>query len=206
MTDVAVTSADERAQLRATVRQFLADRASLHEARRLMETEAGYDPEAWRLLAELGLPGLAIPEEHDGVGLGFAELAIVAEEMGRSLLCAPFFSTAALAAPALVFSGDEEAKREYLPSIAAGSTLATLAVSEDGEDWSLDRIALEAQKSGAAWTLTGHKTLVVDGGVANLLLVLARTGNGLSLFAVEGERGVTRVALPAMDPTDKPNR
>lgn len=195
----------EQEELRATVRRFLQDKSPSTEVRRLMETDDGYDPVVWSQMADqLGLQGLAVPEEYGGAGFGYVELIIVFEEMGRALLCAPFFATVALATNALLRCGDDEAKKAYLPAIATGDTIATLAVTEEGGGLDEGAIMLTAERSGARWTLHGHKSFVLDGHVANLLLVVARTPVGLSLFAVEGSaESISRSALPALDQTRK---
>jgi alkylation response protein AidB-like acyl-CoA dehydrogenase len=135
------------------------------------------------------------------------ELIVVLEEMGRSLLCAPYFATIALAANAILTSGDDAAKKELLPGIATGDTIATLAFTEDNGRWDEGGIATAATRAGDGWTLDGHKMFVLDGNVANLLVVAARTPAGLSLFAVEGDApGLTRTPLATMDQTRKQAR
>src|ERR1700722_6068480 len=120
---------EEQEELRKAVRRFLEDKSPETAGRRLMETSQGYDEAVWKQMAEqLGLQGLAIPEEFGGSGYSYVELIVVLEEMGRSLLCAPYFSTVALAANALLVSGDDAAKKEHLPGIASGETIATLAL------------------------------------------------------------------------------
>src|SRR5437763_6618763 len=173
-----------------------------------METTEGYDPAVWKQMGEqLGLQGLAIPEEHGGSGYGYVELVVVLEEMGRALLCAPYFSTVALAANTLLASGDDSAKKEYLPGIASGETIATLAFTDDSGRWDEGGITLEATGSGSDYTLTGHKMFVIDGHTANLIIVAARTGGGVSLFAVDGSAsGLTRTPLTTMDQTRKQAR
>jgi alkylation response protein AidB-like acyl-CoA dehydrogenase len=199
---------EEQEELRKSVRSFLENKSPESEVRRLMETEEGYDKAVWDQMAQqLGLQGLAIPEEYGGSGYSYVELIIVLEEMGRALLCAPYFSTVALAANAILASGDDASKKELLPGIAAGDTIATLAITEDNGRWDLDGIGLTATKSGDGYTLDGHKSFVLDGGVANLIIVAAKTGAGLSLFAVEGDAsGLTRKNLQTMDQTRKQAR
>jgi alkylation response protein AidB-like acyl-CoA dehydrogenase len=156
---------------------------------------------------QLGLQALAIPEEYGGAGFGYVELTVVFEEMGAALLCAPYFSTVALAANALLSSSDEGAKKDLLPGIASGETIATLAFTEDSGRWDADGITLAATGSGGSWTLDGHKMFVIDGHSANLVLVAARTAGGVSLFAVEGGApGMTATPLATMDQTRKQAR
>jgi alkylation response protein AidB-like acyl-CoA dehydrogenase len=201
----------EQEEFRHSLRRFLADKSPAAEVRRLMETDAGYDPQVWRQLADqLGLQGLAIPEEFGGTGATAAELGIAFEEMGRALLCAPFFSTVGLAAQALLAAGDDQAKREYLPRIADGSLLATVAVTEPDGRWDLPAVRTSAVADGAppaapaTFLLDGTKMFVVDGHVAEVLLVVARTDDGLGLFAVDAAAaGVVRSLLPTLDMTRK---
>ncbi len=199
---------EEQEQLREFVRQFLENYSPETTVRELMETEAGYDPETWSMMAEqLGLQSLIIPEEHGGQGFGYVELVVVLEEMGRALLCAPFFSTVVLAANTLIHCGDEEAAAELLPGIASGETIGTLAFTEESGRWGEDGIEMEATPDGDSWRLTGTKMYVLDGHTANLVLVAARTGAGVSLFRVDpDDPGLTRTALATMDTTRKQAR
>jgi alkylation response protein AidB-like acyl-CoA dehydrogenase len=196
---------EEQEELRRAVRRFLEDKSPSTEVRRLMETAEGYDTAVWSQMAnQLGLQALTIPEAYAGAGFGYVELVVVLEEMGRSLLCAPYFSTVALAANALLASGDEAAKEEYLPTIANGETIATLAFTEETGRWDLDGVTLAASVSGDGWALDGTKSYVLDGHTANLVLVAARTNSGLSLFAVAGDAdGLERTPLATMDQTRK---
>ncbi|MHB8681135.1 MAG: acyl-CoA dehydrogenase family protein [Acidimicrobiales bacterium] len=199
---------EEQEELRRAVRRFLEDKSPMTEVRRLMETTDGHDPAVWEQMAnQLGLQAMHIPEEYGGAGFSYVELIVVLEEMGAALLCAPYFSTVALAANALLSSNDEAAKKDYLAGIAAGETIATLALTEDSGRWDLDGITLGASAQGDGWKLDGHKMFVLDGHTANLILVAARTGKGVSLFAVEGDAaGLTRTALATMDQTRKQAR
>lgn len=194
---------DEQRELRRTVRAFLEHAAPESEVRRLMETPAGYDPAVWaRLAGDLDLVGLAIPEEFGGSGATFVEVAIVAEEMGRRLLCAPYLSTAVLAVGTLLRSGDAGAQKAWLPGIAAGETIATLAFAEQDGRWDAAGITAVAAPAGEGWTLSGTKSYVLDGHTADLLLVAARTAAGVSLFAVPGDAaGLTRMPLTTLDQT-----
>ena len=171
-----------------------------------METAEGYDPEVWRRLCQdLALAGVHIPESYGGQGFSFAELAVVQEEMGRALYCGPYFSSTVLAATALLEAGTENDKVELLPGVASGDRLATLAFAEPGAGWDLNAVGLNANDGN----LDGIKTHVVDGCLAELLLVVARAPgtsglDGLSLYAVDAvAEGVTRTPLEALDPTRK---
>src|ERR1700683_604419 len=144
-TSVNVAFSEEQEELRKAVRRFLEDKSPETEVRRLMETTEGSDPAVWSQMADqLGLQGLAIPEEFGGSGYTYVELTVVLEEMGRALLCAPYFSSIALAANLLLVAGDDGAKKDYLPGIAGGSTLATVALAEASGRWDADGVTLEA--------------------------------------------------------------
>jgi alkylation response protein AidB-like acyl-CoA dehydrogenase len=199
---------EEQEELRRTVRAFLEDKSSSAEVRRLMETTEGYDPALWEQMgSQLGLQGLAIPEEYGGSGYSYVELIVVLEEMGRALLAAPYFSTVALAANAILHSGDDAAKKELLPGIASGETIATLAMTEDSGRWDAEGITATATKSGDGYTIDGHKMFVLDGHTANLIIVAAKTGDNVSLFTVAGDAdGLTRTPLATMDQTRKQAR
>ena len=195
----------EQEELRASVRRFLADRAPLTRVRELMETEDGTDWAVWEQAGtQLGLQGLAIPEAYGGGGFGFAEQAIVLEEFGAALYGGPYLASAVLAATALLASPDEGARRGLLPDIASGQTVATLAFTEDVGSWDPAAIRMSAVKDGQDWRLDGHKSFVLDGGTAGLILVVAATDAGLSLFAVEASAaGLGRTTLPTLDQTRK---
>ncbi|HTT87143.1 MAG TPA: acyl-CoA dehydrogenase family protein, partial [Acidimicrobiales bacterium] len=199
---------EEQEELRSAVRRFLEDKSPVSEVRRLMETTDGYDRAVWEQMAnQLGLQALAIPEEYGGAGFGYVELIVVFEEMGAALMCAPYFSTVALAANAILTSSDDSAKKDLLPGIASGETIATLALTEDSGRWDLDAVTLAATGKGDSWKLDGHKMFVIDGHNANLVVVAARTSTGVSLFAVEGgASGLSATPLATMDQTRKQAR
>jgi alkylation response protein AidB-like acyl-CoA dehydrogenase len=196
---------DEQEELRRIVRQFLDDKSPETAVRAQMDTEQGFDPAVWSQMAEqLGLQGLVIPEEHGGSGFTFIEVVVVLVEMGRSLLCAPYFSTVVLGAQTLIHSGDDAAKAAHLPGIASGETRVALALTEANGRWDEEGVTVPATKSGDGWTITGEKSYVLDGHTADLLLVAARTDAGVSLFSVDpSASGVTRTALSTMDQTRK---
>jgi hypothetical protein len=161
---------------------------------------------------ELGLQGLAIPEEFGGQGYGFVELGIVFEEMGRRLLCAPYFATVALASNAILNAGTDAEKAALLPGVATGDTIATLAFTEANGRWDAEGITMVAKGSGSDWTLDGEKMFVIDGHNADLIVVAARTEgttgeDGISFFTVAGDAaGLTRTPLATMDQTRKQAR
>ena len=197
---------EEQDELRKTVRAFLEAKSAEAAVREQMETEAGFDPAVWSQMAEqMGLQGLHIPEEFGGSGYSYVELGIVLEEMGRSLLCAPFFSTVVLAANTLIHSRRRR-RQEDVP--------ARHRQRRDDRHARLHRAVRQVGRgghhdgrppaSGDGYTLTGTKMFVLDGHTANLIIVAARTGEGVSLFAVDGDAsGLTRTALSTMDQTRK---
>jgi len=201
-------SAEQR-ELRDSVRRFLADRAPMSRVRELMETPDGTDRQVWQQAgAQLGLPGIAIPEAYGGAGFTFAEQAIVLEELGAALYGGPYLASAVLAATALLAASDVAARRELLPGIASGQTVATLAFTEDDGSWDPEAIRLAATRGEGSpdspWMLDGHKSFVLDGHTADLILVVAAAGPGLSLFAVDpGAAGLDRRVLPTLDQTRK---
>jgi len=203
----------EQEEFRSVLRRFLEDKSPPTVVRRLMETDAGWQRENWREINQLlGLTGVHIPEAYGGQGFGFVELGIVLEEMGRALLCAPYFASVVLAATAIMNAGTEAQKRALLPAIADGETIATLAFTEPNGRWDTDGIAATATEAAGKYRLDGVKSFVLDGHTADLIVVLARrpgsTGDdGLSFFTVPGDApGLTRRALNVLDPTRKQAR
>jgi alkylation response protein AidB-like acyl-CoA dehydrogenase len=196
---------EEQEELRNIVRQFLEAKSPESAVREQMETERGYDPDVWSQMAEqLGLQSLIVPEEFGGQGFGYVELIVVLEEMGRALLCAPFFSTVVLATNTLLQAGDDDAKAAHLPGIASGETIATLAITEPNGKWDESGIEATATNDGGTWKINGTKSFVIDGHTADLIIVAAKTGAGTSLFTVAGDAaGLTRTALATMDQTRK---
>ncbi|MGI5163455.1 acyl-CoA dehydrogenase family protein [Spirillospora sp. CA-253888] len=206
-----LVATEEQEELRAALRRFFAERSSGADVRRLMASRDGYDPKVWELMAgQLGLQGMAVPEEYGGAGFGVRELGVVFEEMGRALVCSPYLATV-MAAAALVASDDEAAKRDLLPGIAGGDVIATLAWGEDGH-WDLDDISTRAVRDGDGWVLDGTKSFVLDGHTADLLLIAARIDEQttarpderIALFAVDATApGLSRDPLPTLDQTRK---
>ena len=196
---------EEQDQLRATAQKFLADKSPTVEVRRIMATTEGYDPAVWtQLSSELGFTATHIPEAYGGLGLSYAELGIVFEEMGRSLLCAPFFATS-LAATAVMNVATESEKSDLLPNIATGNRIATFAVFETAGKWGSDSIKLSAENN----RLNGIKRYVLDGHIADLLIVVARTNDGnesdgIGFFLIDGNApGLRRRLVNTVDATRK---
>jgi alkylation response protein AidB-like acyl-CoA dehydrogenase len=176
-----------------------------------MDSEDGTDEKVWSYAgAQLGLQGIAIPEQYGGAGFTFIEQAIVLEELGAALYPGPYLASAVLAATGLLASSDEAAKQDLLPGIASGETVATLAFTEDNGSWEPDAIGLAGSERDGRWVLDGHKSFVLDGHTADLILVVARTNDGLSLFSVQPDAdgqpgaqpdGLTRKELATLDQT-----
>ncbi len=196
---------DEHDELRATVRQFFADQSDEQAVRSHMATDSGWDAKLWQQMAEqIGLAGLIVPEEHGGAGFGYVELCVVAEEMGRALVCAPYLSTAVFATNTLMLCATEVAQKALLPGIASGETIATVAWSDDNGRWDLGGIEMAAQEKDGGWRLDGTKVRVLDGHTADLILVAARTSTGLEVFQVASDAaGLSRESTPALDLTRK---
>jgi alkylation response protein AidB-like acyl-CoA dehydrogenase len=193
----------EQQDLRASTRRLMQSRAPLARTRELAEAGGRYDAQLWTAMAtQAGLHGLAVPEEHGGSGGSWVELSIVLEEMGRVLLGGPFLSTVVLATEALLASGDAQAQAEHLPVLAEGERTATLAVAEADGHWRPDAVTTRATGTGADARLTGVKELVLDGADADLILVLAASDAGPSLYAVDaGASGLTAERLDPLDLT-----
>jgi alkylation response protein AidB-like acyl-CoA dehydrogenase len=200
----------EQQEFRAVLRRYFEQTSPPTVVRRLMETEAGWDRAAWRSLNDqLGLCGVHVPEAYGGQGFGFVELGIVLEEMGRALVCAPYFASTVLATTAILNAASEAQKEALLPPIVAGETVATLAFAEPNGRWDAAGVQMTATPADGGARLDGVKSYVLDGGAADLLVVLARRpgsggGEGLSLYAVRADSpGVARRALTTLDPTRK---
>lgn len=178
--------------LRDSARGLISDHAPVSHLRKLRDScdETGFSKELWATFAEMGFAGLLVPEEHGGSGLGAVEAGVVMEEIGRTLMPSPFLATSVLSASALARAGSAAQKSEYLPKIASGALLAALALDEGAKHRPL-HTALQAVRSGNGFKLNGAKAMVVDGHVADLLLVVARSAgapgdrDGLTLFLVD---------------------
>ncbi|WP_105972130.1 acyl-CoA dehydrogenase family protein [Streptomyces geranii] len=201
---------EEQRMLREASRDLLSDRAPIEHVRAWMDRDkdddADVDPEVWQLTADLGWPGLGLPEEFGGSGQGLVELALVAEEMGRALGRGPFAPTA-IVGRALTDSGSPELRSEVLPALAAGSSYATWAFAEPRSPWSLDGVNTTAHThdgngSGAEFVLDGVKTAVQDAGGARWLLVSAQHDGVPASFLVDrAAPGVTVRRQRTLDPT-----
>ena len=189
---MALVLSEEQSMLRDSARGLISDKAPVSHLRHLRDSKdaTGFSRELWKSFAEMGFAGLLVPEQFGGSGLGCVEAGIVMEEIGRTLMPSPFLSTSVLAASALSRGGSAAQKSEHLPKISAGQLLAALAVDEGTKHRPL-QTKLQAVRSGNGFKLKGSKAFVVDGHVADLLIVAARTAgsagerNGLTLFLVD---------------------
>ena len=175
-----LSETEERQELRSVLRAFFTEASGPEAAREQSATSRGYDEALWaRMAAEIGVHGLAIPEEYGGSGFTFAELAVALEESGRALCCAPLLPTVVLAAYALLNNGDRQACERYLPRIADGTLTATVAGFRGDEP------GVTAEREGPGWVLRGEADFVLDGAAADLIVVRARTPGGARLFTCE---------------------
>src|SRR3954464_8359399 len=194
---------DDQKQLRDEARKYLAEHSSPKAVREVLDGKAPYDKELWKGLAEMGFLGVAIPETYGGAGAGHLELCVIAEEIGRALAPVPFSSTVYLAAEALMLAGSDAQKQAWLPRIASGEAIGTLALFEGSGNPSPKSIKLEA-KNGV---LNGVKKPVADGAIADFVVVAARTAStgrdgDISLFLVDVKSGgVEAKALTNVDPS-----
>ena len=194
---------DDQKQLRDQARKFLAEKCPPKAVRVVLDGKAPYDKELWKGLAEMGFLGVAIPEEFGGAGAGHLELCVIAEEMGRANAPVPFSSTVYLAAEALLIAGSDAQKKKWLPAIASGEAIGTLALFEGKGNPSPKNVKLTA----ANGVLNGVKKPVADGAIADFAIVAARTGssgreNDISLFLVDLKAGGVEVkSLTNLDPT-----
>ncbi len=197
----------EAQMVRDTALDFFRERAPITALRKLRDTTDpdGFSRPLWREMADLGWTGFLVPEEHGGTDFGLIGLAQVMEAAGRTLAASPLLSTALVAASALTLGGSEDQKSEHLPTLVAGEKIFALAL-EEGSRHQPNRIAAKAEKSGDGYKLSGQKTFVLDGHVADTLIVAARTAGGtndregITLFLVPGGApGVTRLRTIMID-------
>jgi len=201
---------EEQEMLKTMARDFLANECPKTLVRELMVDETGHSPELWKKIAEVGWLGLVFPEEYGGADMNFRDLTILFEEMGRAMLPGPFFSTLLLVGLPILNAGTEEQKKEYLPRIANGEIVCTLAaLEEDGDLWA-EGIQLKATKRGDDYIIDGTKLFVPDAKAADYILVAARTQRssnpeeGITLFLVDTtEWGIYATPLMTMDETRK---
>lgn len=193
---------DEQNELAKTLHAVLARHADPQAVRSAAESQPGYDPQLWQVLAQdIGVASLAIPEEFGGAGCGWLETGLVLEALGYHLAPAPLLSSAVLATAAILESGNAEACERLLPGIAEGETLATLAWADAKGNWDPASNGITAARQGDDWALNGEATLVIDGMGANLVLAVAQTETGPGIFEVLDPEALRRIATPAVDTT-----
>ncbi len=196
---------DEQELLKDTVREFVQEKSPVSRLRALRDgqDETGFGRELWKEMGKLGWTGILLPEEVGGSDLGYAELGVVLEELGRSLVPEPFLSTVVLGAGAISLAGSDAQKRALLPGIASGERVMALAFQERGHFAPWD-VSTKAEATGSGFRLTGEKRFVLDGHVADNLLVVARTSSnasdreGLTLFLVDPANDAVQVTRTIM--------
>jgi alkylation response protein AidB-like acyl-CoA dehydrogenase len=182
---------EQQELLRNFARDFLEKECPEQLVREMEEDEKGYSPELWQKMAQQGWMGLIIPEEYDGTGMNICELVVLLEEFGRALVPGPFIPTVVLGAVPIMEAGSEEQKKQYLPKIASGELIMTMALTEPSAKWTADGVTLEAKKDGNDYVLNGTKLFVQDAHVTDMMVVVARTGgsgeDGITLFLVDSK-------------------
>src|SRR4029077_11591507 len=201
--DTMAVLSEEQTMIRDGAKSWVQEKSPVTTFRKLRDSgnQDGFDRGAWKEMAEMGWAGILIPEEFGGTGLGYLTLGLVLEETGRTLTASPLISTALTATTALLLGASAAPKKQYLPQIAEGKLVATLAVDE-GPHHHPEKIALAGAASGGKVKLNGKKTWVLDGGTADLIIVAARTSgkpgdkSGITLVLVDGKAsGLTREKL-----------
>jgi alkylation response protein AidB-like acyl-CoA dehydrogenase len=176
---------EQQEMMQTLARDFLTAEYPDKVLRAMAADEKGYTPELWKKMAEMNLHGLSIPEEYGGVG-DFLDLAVVLEEMGRACFIGPFFSNIVLGASAIIEAGNDEQKQQYLPGIAEGKSIITLALTEESGKYTPDAVRTKAAKQGGDYVINGKKLFVTDAAAADYLICAARTGEkGISLFMID---------------------
>ncbi len=194
---------EEQEVLKSVARRFIDERAPMTKVREIMESPEAFDQELWNTTAELGWQGLIIAEENGGAGLDWVDLVVLLEETGRGLLPSPLISTS-LAAAAISEFGSAEQKQRYLPSLADGSAIGTLALLEDSDMQGEAGISLIGRPENGGYRLTGTKRFVHDAGIATHFVVPFRAGDGIAIGIVESSaEGVSATSHPIMDETKR---
>jgi len=196
------TLSEEQEMLKKMARDFLTDRCPKTLVKEMEEDEKGYSPELWQEMAELGWMGLVFPEKYGGSDMSFLDLSVLLEETGRACLPGPFLSTVVLGGLPILEAGSEEQKQEYLPQIASGKVIFTLALTEASAKYDAASIAVNAAADNDAYILTGTKLFVPDAHIADYLLCVARTNegakpeDGITIFLVDGKSpGISHTVL-----------
>ena len=184
---------EEQEMLRKMARDFLTEKCPKTLVKEMEADEKGYPPELWQEMAGLGWMGLVFPEKYGGSGMSFLDLAVLLEEMGRACLPAPFFSTVVLGGLPILDAGSEQQKQEYLPRIASGAIIFTLALNEASAQYDADSVEVKAVADKDTYIINGTKLFVPDAQVADYLLCVARTKE-------KGEKGITVFIVDAKSP------
>ncbi|MFT5033494.1 MAG: alkylation response protein AidB-like acyl-CoA dehydrogenase, partial [Bacteroidia bacterium] len=199
---------EEQQMIRDTAQSFLAEVSSSEAVRKAMAADLGFDPALWqRICTEMYWQAIHIPEAQGGMGLGYVELVAMMEQMGRTLLCAPFYSTVCLGVNTLMLGASEAQKADLLGRICDGSLTATMAYAGANGGRDASSVTANYRKDGEGFVLNGECAFVVDGVSADLVIIAARTdgssgAEGISLFAVNADAaGLTRENLPVLDQT-----
>src|SRR5262245_22421404 len=191
-----------------TAADFVKEKSPIARVRQLRDSKdaVGFSRALWQEMAELGWIGIPFPDAYGGAGLGFAELAVVLEELGRTLAPEPFLSTVLLAGQALLLSGDEAKRRHWLPRVCKGDAILALAQQEARSRWELAAVETRAEREGSAFRIRGEKVQVLDGHVADAFVVVARTAggprdaDGITLFVVpNGAAGLAVIRQSRVD-------
>jgi alkylation response protein AidB-like acyl-CoA dehydrogenase len=190
---------EEQESLRQSVRRLLTKRSSSAAVRSAMQSEPGYDAALWqRMCEQIGVAALAIPEQYGGAGASLAEAHVVLDELGRTLTPAPMLGSAVLAAQLVLALGDDEASARLLPTLADGTSLGAVCWAGSDGRWSIEAAPVSATDGD----LIGEAHYVLDGDLADVLLVVTNSADGLSVYELDpAEPGVTRTHTAALDPT-----
>ena len=188
------TLSEEQQMMRKSARDFLADKCTKTYVKQMETDEQGYSPALWQEMAEIGWQGLVLPDSFGGSGMKFLDLSILLEEMGRFCLPGPFFATVILGAITILENGDEKQKRTYLPDIASGKTIVTMAINESDGLYEAGSIAAKAAVDKNDYVINGTKFFVPDAHVADYILCVARTSNER-----DKQKGITVFIVPAKD-------
>ncbi|HET9533206.1 MAG TPA: acyl-CoA dehydrogenase family protein [Blastocatellia bacterium] len=192
----------EQEMIRGQAAEFLKKEWPTGYVRELMESEHGHSDDLWEKMVSMGWMGLIFPEEYGGVGLSFVEQAVVLEQMGRALVPGSYFSTVLLAGLTLMEAASDEQKKRWLSPIAEGKLKATLALAERGVVSGSESITVRADRAGGGYVINGTKLFVPDAHIADLIICAARTGDGISLFAIDRKSdGVGVTPLKTLDQT-----
>ncbi|MEE8471365.1 MAG: acyl-CoA dehydrogenase family protein [Dehalococcoidia bacterium] len=193
---------EEQEMMKKMARDFLENECPKSLVREMEEDEKGYSPELWRKMAELGWMGLVFPEQYGGEGMGFLDLTVLSEEMGRALVPAPYLSTVVYCGLTILAAGTDEQKREFLPKIAKGDLILSLALTEPSASWDAAGVTVKAVPEGDDFVISGTKLFILDAHVADYLLCVTRTKDsgdkedGITLFLIDAKSpGIKRIPL-----------